>query len=260
MSVTAIESLLERRFHSAAVHAKAAPAREGWSTGLADLDRALGPVGVPHGRITELFGESSSGKTSFVYALLAAATRREDITAYIDPDRSLFAPAAHAAGIDLTRLIVVRPREASALRRAVDAIVRSGACAVTVLDGSAEALQAHHYARLAAHAEKNGTSLVVLSRGGCGPLASFASLRIHLRGVSPLWQAGSDGGVRLHGYRIAFAVAKSKFSSPGRSASFEVRFPDVAGSWYVPAACVDVPAPAQEACPDDVEGCRASSA
>lgn len=236
MPVTAIENLLERRFHGATVHAKAAPARAGWNTGIPDIDRALGPVGVPQGRITELFGEVSSGKTTLVYALLAACTERDDIGAYVDPDKTLFAPAAHAAGIDLTRLIVVRPTEAPTLRRAVDAIVRSGACAVTVLDGwSADALQTHHYARLAAHAEKNGTSLVVLSRGGCQPLASFASLRIHLRGISPLWQAGSDGGARLHGYRIALEVAKSKFGAPGKSASFDAWFPEVTGSWCVPA-------------------------
>lgn len=256
MSATAIESLLERRFHGAAVHAKAAPSRSGWTTGIADLDRALGPVGVPHGRITELFGESSSGKTSLVYALLAAVTVRGDIGAYVDPDRALFAPSAQAAGIDLSRLIVVRPSEAATLRRAVDAIVRSGACAVTVLDGSsADALQSHHYARLAAHAEKNGTSLVVLSRGGSGPLASFASLRVHLRGLSPLWQAGSDGSARLCGYRIACTVAKSKFSSPGKSASFDVRFPDVAGSWYVPRSCAGE-SDATEA--GDVPACHAS--
>jgi RecA/RadA recombinase len=256
MPVTAIESLLERRFHGATVHAKAAPARAGWSAGIPDLDRALGPIGVPQGRITEFFGDISCGKTTLVYALLAACTGRGDIGAYVDPDKTLFAPAAHAAGIDLTRLIVVRPSEAPSLRRAVDALVRSGACAVTVLDGwSAEALQSHHYARLAAHAEKNGTSLVVLSRGGCQPLASFASLRIHLRGISPLWQAGSDGGAQLHGYRIALDVAKSKFGAPGKSASFDVRFPEVAGSWCVPA-CADVLVAARGA-HDDV--CRESS-
>jgi len=168
MSVAAIESLLERRFHGATVHAKAAPPRGGWTTGISDFDRALGPIGVPHGRITELFGETSSGRTTIAYALLAACTARGDIGAYVDPDNALYAPAAYGAGIDLTRLIVVRPSEASSLRRAADALVRSGACAVTVLDGcSADVLQPHHYARLASHAEKNGTSLVVLSHGGC---------------------------------------------------------------------------------------------
>ena len=257
MSVAALETLLERRFHAATVHAKAAPPRGGWSTGITDVDRALGPIGVPHGRITELFGETSSGRTTIAYALLAACTARGDIGAYVDPDNALFAPAARSAGIDLKRLIVVRPSEASSLRRAADALVRSGACAVTVLDGcSAEVLQPHHYARLAAQAEKNGTSLVVLSRGGCQSLASFASLRVHLRGLTPLWQAGSDGGVRLHGYRIALDVAKSKFGAPGKSASFDVHFPEVAGSWWVPA-CADAPAAITGSTTD---ACRESSA
>ena len=257
MSVAAIESLLERRFHGATVHAKAAPPRGGWTTGISDFDRALGPIGVPHGRITELFGETSSGRTTIAYALLAACTARGDIGAYVDPDNALYAPAAYGAGIDLTRLIVVRPSEASSLRRAADALVRSGACAVTVLDGcSADVLQPHHYARLASHAEKNGTSLVVLSHGGCQPLASFASLRVHLRGLMPLWQAGSDGGVRRHGYRIALDVAKSKFGAPGKSASFDVQFSDVTGSWRVPAHAA---APA-EIPGSDNDACRESSA
>jgi hypothetical protein len=199
------------------------------------LDRALGPTGIPHGRLTEIFGDVSSGKTTLAYALLAVCTRRGDIGAYVDPENGLFAPAAEAAGIDLERLIVVRPRQAQALRRAVDAIVRSGECAVVVLDGtSANVLQPHHCARLVSQAEKNGTTLVALSHGDSQPLASFASLRVRMRELSPLWQPGSDGGSRLSGYGIALDVAKSRLTAPGKSAAFEAYMLDVVGSW--PAA------------------------
>jgi hypothetical protein len=231
MSVAALESLLERRWHGAAVHGHA-QSLTGWTTGIPSLDRALGPIGIPHGRLTEIFGDVSSGKTTLAFALLAACTRRGDIGAYVDPENGLFAPAAEAAGIDLERLIIVRPGTAPALRRAVDAIVRSGACAVVVLDGtSTDALQTHHYARLVSHAEKNGITLVVLSPGDSQPLASFASLRVRMRGLSPLWQPGSDGGDRLAGYNIALEVAKSRMSAPGRSAAIQAFISDVTGSW-----------------------------
>ena len=231
MPVAALESMLERRWHGAAVHGHVLPLT-GWTIGIPSLDLALGPTGIPHGRLTEIFGDASSGKTTLAFALLAACTRRGDIGAYVDPENTLFAPAAEAAGIDLDRLIVVRPKAEQAVRRAADAIVRSGACAVVVLDGiSARALQTHHCARLVSQAERNGITLVALSRGESQPLASFASLRVRMRELSPLWQSGSDGGGRLSGYSIALDVAKSRMGAPGRSAAFDAHIPDVTMTW-----------------------------
>lgn len=241
MSVSALKSLLESRWHGPAVHGHA-QALSGSITGIDDLDRALGVVGIPAGRLTEIFGERSCGKTTFAYALLAKYTRQGDIGAFIDPERSFFAPAAESAGIVLDRLLVVRPRDAAACRRAADAVVRGGACAIVILDGtSSEALQTHHCARLVAQAEKTATTLLALSRGVSQPLASFASLRIRARGLLPLWQPGSHchGDSRLAGYRVAFDVAKSKMGTPGKTASFEVYLADVAGSWPMPLADAD---------------------
>jgi hypothetical protein len=231
MSVAALQSLIESRWSGAAAHGRVMPLT-GWATGIASLDRALGPTGIPHGRLTEIFGDRSSGKTTLAYALLAACTHHGDIGAYIDPQASLFAPAAEAAGIDLERLIVVRPSHAQALRRAVDAIVRSGACAVVIVDAAGgDALQTHHCARLVAQAERNATTLVALSHGDNQALASFASLRVRMHGLAPLWQAGSDGGGRLSGYSISLDVAKSRMGAPGMSAAFEACIRDVTASW-----------------------------
>ena len=113
---------------------------------------------------------------------------------------------------------------------------------IVILDGtSSEALQTHHCARLVAQAEKTATTLFALSRGVSQPLASFASLRIRARSLSPLWQPGSNchGDSRLAGYRVAFDVAKSKMGTPGKTASFEVYLADVAGSWPMPLAEAD---------------------
>ena len=234
MSVAALESLLERRWHGAAVHGQVR-VLPGWQTGISSVDLALSPGGIPRGRLTEIFGGASSGKTTLAYGLLAACTQRGEIGAYVDPQAGLFAPAAHDAGIDLHRLIVIRAAREQALRRAIDALVRSGACAVIVLDGtSADALQTHHYARLVAQAERNGTTLLALSNGHSQPLASFASLRLGMRGLVPTWQAGGDGGARLCGYAVRLDVAKSRASVPGKSATFEACMPAIAGSWPTP--------------------------
>jgi|SRR5579872_2278093 len=232
MSVAALKSLLETRWHGAAVYGHAQPV-EGFATGLLALDRALGAIGIPKGRLTEAFGERSCGKTTLAYGLLAGCTGRGDVGALIDPERSFFAPAAESAGVVLDRLIVVRPRDAAAYRRAADALVRSGACAIVVMDGAnEETLQTHHCARLVAQAEKTATTLFVLSRGRSQPLASFATLRLHVNGLTPLWQSGD----RLAGYRITCDVVKSKLSSPGQSASFDALLGEIAGSWPLPHA------------------------
>jgi hypothetical protein len=232
MSVNALRSLLESRWHGSAAHGAAQAARL-FTTGIPSLYRALG-AGFPVGRLTEIFGERSCGKTSLAYGLLARCTRIGDLAAWIDSEKSFFAPTAESAGILLEQLLVIRPRDAAGYRRAADAVVRSGACAIVVLDGAcSEALQTHHYARLVAQAEKTGTMLVALSRGTSQPLASFASLRIRASGLSPFWQTGIRTAYdhRLAGYQIACEVVKSKVSVPGTSAAVNVMLADVAGSW-----------------------------
>ncbi len=217
-SIVQLRAALERRWQGAVPHA-IAPARAGTPSGIAVLDDLLGPSGIPIGRLTEIFGAPSSGKTTLALAALAACTQGGGIGAYIDPQRTFFAPVAEAAGVDLRRLVVVRPRAAAAARRAADALVRGGACAVVVLDcsGSPAALQTHHCARLAAQAEKTGTALVIVSNGDVQAVASFASLRLHAHGLAPLWEEGGDGAGRLAGCVTSVDVAKSRAIAPGRS-------------------------------------------
>lgn len=200
---------------------------------VSGLDALLGAAGIPRGRLTEIFGSRSSGKTSLAFAALAACTRSGEFGAYVDLQGSYFAPAAAAAGIDVQRLIVARPRRLAAARAAVDALVRGSACAVVAFDCSDApgVLQAHHCARLVAQAEKTGTALLVISSGGMPAVASFASLRLHASGLSPLWQEGSDGGARLLGCVARFEIAKARMLVPRQSAQFEALLPDVAGTW-----------------------------
>lgn len=197
----------------------------------------LGSIGIPSGRMTEVFGPRSSGKTSIAFAALAHCTRSGAFGAYVDPGESFFAPAAAGAGVETRRLIVVRPHDAAGARRAVDALVRGGACAVVVFDcsGLPNALQTHHCARLVAQAEKTGTALLVISSGNAQPVASFASLRLRACGLSPLWQEGSDGGSRLLGCAADFEVAKARSAVRHHRVQFDLSLPDVAGTW--PTQC-----------------------
>lgn len=211
----------------------ARPLRQtGLRTGT-DLDGILGPVGIPQGRLIEIVGGRSSGKTSVAFALLAACTSAGLVGAYIDPTGAFFAPAAAGAGISLRRLLVVRPSSAEAARRALDALVRCGACAVVVFDcaGLGDVLHAHHCARLAAQTEKTATTLLALSSGNIPALAYFASLRLRASGLAPLWQEGSDGGGRLAGCVASIDVLKSRSSAPGKSADIRFVLPDVASTW-----------------------------
>lgn len=231
-SVAELRGALERRWQGVIPHA-VAPVRPGRPSGIAELDALLGSTGIPKGQLTELFGARSSGKTTLAFAILSACTRAGGIGAYIDPAGAFFAPAAAGAGIDLRRLIVVRPRCAAAVRRAIDALVRGGACGVVALDCSElpGALQTHHCARLAAQAEKTGTALVIITDGGAQAVASFASLRLRARGLTPIWQEGSDAGARLAGCATSIEIAKSRAVAPGRGAGIAAPLPEVAGSW-----------------------------
>jgi hypothetical protein len=234
LSIAELRTALERRGHAVIVDSGRPEARapQGVSVG-ADLDAILGPSGIPRGRLTEVFGGPSSGKTSVAFASLAACTAAGLLGAYVDAAGTFFAPAAAAAGIVLRRLLLVRPANADAARRAVDALVRCGACAVVVFDCASlgEALRTHQCARLASQAEKTGTALLALTSGNIPALASFASLRLRTGGLAPRWQEGSDGGGRLAGCIASIEVVKSKLSAPGRSVTVSAWLPEVAGTW-----------------------------
>ena len=243
-SVADLRSLVERRWHGSVARVGAAPLA-GIQTGDAALDAALGSNGIPRGRMAELFGAPSSGKTTLAFAMLAACTRAGDIAAFVDLPHAFFAPSAAAAGIDLRRLLVVQPPDDAAARHAIDALVRGGACTLVALDCAdrRDALRAHHCARLAAQAERTGTALVVLTEGGLPAVASFASVRLRAEGLAPRWQTGSAGSGRLAGCVVSVTVAKSRTVAPGKRVRVAAFVPDVAGTFFAePAEPLHAPA------------------
>ncbi len=103
------------------------------STGVKAFD-ALLQGGFPAGTVIELMGGPASGKTSLALKVVAQATQRRQLCAYIDTPRQLYAPAAQGLGVDLNAMLVLRPKIASQAVWAALQLLRSGCFAVTVLD------------------------------------------------------------------------------------------------------------------------------
>ena len=131
------ERLRGLRLH-AAFRRPAEGGREGrrWPTGHPALDEALGG-GLPGGGLVEVFGERSSGRTSFLLGCVAAATRRRELVAWIDGSNALDPESAALAGVVLSRFIWLRPGESGGedrVFRAAEILMTGGAVQVVVLD------------------------------------------------------------------------------------------------------------------------------
>src|SRR4029078_12583819 len=106
-------------------------------TGALALDLALGVGGVPRGRIIEIYGQESSGKTSLAYHIVAEAQRQGGTAAFIDAEHAVHALYARNLGVDIDTLLVSQPDTGEEALEIMDALVRSGAVDVIVLDSVA---------------------------------------------------------------------------------------------------------------------------
>lgn len=182
---------------------------------LDPVDAVLGG-GVPRGRISEFLGPLSSGKTSLLLALLAAATRRGEVVACVDLADALHPESVVGAGADLHRLLWVRPRAMADGLRCTELLLQAGGFALIVFDLGTplpRPLRRHVWPRLLHAAEQSHTALVMLApRRVAG---SFAALSLGLRPRALQWQ----GGVwRLfEGLDAEIVVERSKLGMPGRS-------------------------------------------
>ena len=107
------------------------------STGSLALDIALGVGGVPRGRITEIHGAESSGKTTLAYHIVAEAQRAGGVAAFIDAEHSVDPEYAKNLGVDINKLLISQPSTGEEALEIMDALVRSGAVDVVVLDSVA---------------------------------------------------------------------------------------------------------------------------
>ena len=149
-------------------------------TGLPEIDRLLGG-GFQRGRLSEIAGPLSSGRTSLGLSLLACATAAEEVCAWVDASDSFDPPSAEAAGVALERVLWARPgsgaRGASEALRCTERLVEAQGFALVLLDlsGREREVPQAAWARLARAAGASGSALLVLSRERtAGPQAAVA--------------------------------------------------------------------------------------
>ena len=110
---------------------------ESISTGSLSLDIALGIGGIPRGRVTEIFGAESSGKTTLAYHIIAQAQKSGGAAAYLDAEHALDPEFANRCGVDTTELFISQPDSAEQALEVCEYLVRSGALDVVVIDSVA---------------------------------------------------------------------------------------------------------------------------
>jgi hypothetical protein len=176
-------------------------------TGLGALDEALGG-GLPRGRVTELVGPRSTGRTGLACAIAAGATRAGETIAWVDPEDALDPEAAAAAGVTLARTLWVRPRSITDALRATDLLLRAGGFGLVVLD-----LGERERPRAAAAPPPAGATLLLLApRGQPG---AFAALRLEVTGRRARWSGGPGQLLLLDGIDARVTVARSRIGRTG---------------------------------------------
>ena len=187
------------------------------SSGLEAID-ALLRGGVPQGRISELLGPLSSGKTSFLLALFTAATRRGEVVACVDLADALHPESVAVAGTDLQRLLWVRPCSLTDGFRCTELLLQAGGFALVVLDlgtcrprpQRSHVWPRHVWPRLLRAAEQSHTALLVLAPQRVA--GSFAVLSLSMQPRGPLWQRGA--WPLFAGFHPALVMARNKLGIP----------------------------------------------
>lgn len=195
------------------------------ATGWPDVDALLGG-GLGRGRVIEIAGGRSSGKLALALAAAARATVAGQLCAFVDPRGELYPPSAAALGVDLTRLLVVRPSRgagAIAIARAAEIVARSRAFALIVVDLPAgQRLPDQIATRLRSAAHETGAAVVALT--GSANAVPHAAVRLDV--------SASD---EQHIRRLMVRIAKGGALPPGSSAVVHLGEP-LLGSAFRPAS------------------------